>query len=154
MKHLDVLYHRLREGKIKQIKKEIGIRYVINKIKVRTPIYTFLRTKKGSDLQIKKAQLIGDITKYKDVYVVKPSTTLTFHVEYYNAGRPVRAIIYQQIQEVKRKVIALLGSNATCKLDINYKVDEPQKLSVVADINGTQVWQAYPEEDGEDLKLK
>jgi len=134
MKHIELLYQRLQEKEeIKQLRPEPEIRYFINRIKTRQPLYTFFRTKQGTQLQIKRAQLIGNITKYKNVFVAKP-TDLTFRVEYYNAGRTVRALVYQQIGESKVRQIVIFGSGATYRLDVKHKFDKPEKMPLVADI--------------------
>jgi len=133
MKHVELLYQRLQEREVKELVPELEIRYFINRLKTKSPLYTFFRTKQGTQLQIKRAQLIGNITKYKEVYVAKP-TNLTFRVEYYNTGRVRRTFVYQQIGDMKNKVILLFGKGATYRLDQKYKFEKPEKLPLIADI--------------------
>jgi len=140
MNHVELLYKRLREGKVRKLEPDTELRYVINRIKSKQPVYTFFKSKQGAELQIKRAQLIGNITKYGDIYVTKP-TELTFHVEYYNAGRRIRALVTQQIGESKTKVIVLFGKEATYKLDLKHKLDEPRKIPLIADIRHRR-WRA------------
>lgn len=85
-------------------------------------------------MKIKKAQIIGNVMKYSEnLYLTKPGT-LTFSVEYFNAGRPVRAFVYQQIGEEKRYVKVLFGKDATYKLDLKKEITKPEKLPVIADV--------------------
>jgi len=134
MKHVDILYKRLQErGEIKRLRPETELFYRINNLRTRKPLYISFKNKQGATLQIKRAQLIGNIAKYGDVYISKP-TELMYHVEYYNAGRSVRALVYQQIGEMKNKVIVLFGKNAIYRFDQKYKFEKPEKLQLVADI--------------------
>ena len=134
MKHVELLYKRLEKGgEIKRLEPEPELFYRINRMWTREPLYISFKNKQGATLQIKRVQLIGNITKYRNVYVSKP-TELTYHVEYYNAGRRIRALVYQQIGEMKSKVIVLFGKNATYRLDQKYKLEKPEKLQLVADI--------------------
>jgi len=75
MKHAELLYQKLQKGEIRELVPESEIRYRINKIRTKLPI--FYKTKQGETLQIKRAQLIGNMTQFKDVYISKP-TELTF----------------------------------------------------------------------------
>jgi hypothetical protein len=87
MKHVELLYQRLQEGRVRKLVPEPELRYRINKIRTKLPI--FYKTKQGETLQIKRAQLIGNMTQFKGVYISKP-TELTFRVEYQNLGRTTR----------------------------------------------------------------
>jgi hypothetical protein len=131
MKHVELLYQRLQEGKIRELIPEPKLRYRINKIRTKSPI--FYKTKQGETLQIKRAQLIGNMTQFKNVYISKP-TELTFRVEYQNTGRTTKANVYQQIGDVKNKVLLLFGANAVYTLEQKYKFEKPEKLPLVADI--------------------
>jgi len=131
MKHAELLYQRLQEGKIRELIPEPELRYRINKIRTKLPI--FYKTKEGETLKITKALLMGNIAQFKGVYISKP-TELTFHAEYQNLGRTTKATVYQQIGNVRNKVSFLFGANATYKLEQKYKFQKPEKLPLVADI--------------------
>jgi len=49
-------------------------------------------------------------------------------------GRTTKTTVYQQIGNVKNKVLLLFGANATYKLEQKYKFEKPEKLPLVADI--------------------
>jgi len=131
MNHAELLYKRLQEGNIKELVSEPKLRYCINRIRTKFPL--FFKIKQGEFLQIKKVQLIGNMIQYGNIHIAKPAE-LIYKVEYYNSGRRVKASVYQQIGNVKNKVLVLFGKNATYALEQRYKLDKPQKLPLVADI--------------------
>jgi hypothetical protein len=77
------------------------------------------------------------MTQFKGVYISKP-TELTFRVEYQNLGRTTKATVYQQIGDVKNKVLLLFGANATYKLEQKYKFEKPENYLwlLILDVEG------------------
>jgi len=131
MRHAELLYQKLQKGEIRELVPEPEIRYRINNVRTKLPI--FYKTKQGETLKITKAQLMGNITQFKSVLISKPAE-LTYRVEYQNTGRTTKATVYQQIGNVRNKVTLLFGANATYKFEQKYKFEKPEKLPLVADI--------------------